>query len=178
MRTTTRPTCGPRAHHALGWLLAAALLLALAPALPAQARGGGGFAIRPGFVPDYSGIDVASPPVTLALGGRGVVYAGRLLRLGGEGYADWRAGVYTGGGTIELAIPLPGPGEIDLGGGVGGGSFGLYTEPAISLQLAGDVFAFEARLSYMWHPLRLPDDVLYLHRGMTYVTLSFLFGDW
>ncbi len=150
----------------------------LMTAAPAAAKGGGGFAIKPGFVPHYSIIDVPTgAPVTFALGGRGVKYIGPFFRLGGEGYYDFQARIGSGGFLAEAALPLPGPVEIDLGGVIGGGSYGLYVEPGLTLQIGKGPFAVDVRLSYQWHPMRTESDTVRFHRGLTYLTVAFMFGN-
>lgn len=161
-------------------LLAAILTLGTASVLsatPAAAKGGGGFAIKPGFVPHFSVIDVPTgAPVTFALGGRGVKYIGPFFRMGGEGFYDFQARIGSGGFLAEAALPLPGPVEIDLGGVIGGGSHGLYVEPGLTLQVGKGPFAVDLRLSYQWHPMRSSEDTVRFHRGLTYVTVAFMFG--
>jgi hypothetical protein len=160
-------------------LLTAATVLAatLMLSAPAAARGGGGFCIRPGYVPAYSGIDLPhAPAVTVGFGGRGVSYIGPFLRIGGEGFYDPRVGIGTGGFLLDGVIPLPGILEVHLGGVVGGGGYGLYVEPGLGLHLGKGVFAFEVRLSYQWHPVPLERDTTTFHRGLTYLTFGFMFG--
>ena len=160
-------------------LFVATLATVLFAATTASARGGGGFLVRPGFVPSYSAIDLPSgPAVSMAFGGRGLTYAGPFLRLGGEGAYDVRTGIGSGGLILEGAIPIPGPLELDLGGVVGGGSPGLYIEPGMTLHIGGGAFAFECRLSYQWFFVTGEGDGLDLQRGQTYVTFGFLFGEW
>ncbi len=170
-------TASPCAFPTLAIPLLAALL-ACGGVLPAQARGGGGVAVRPGYVPAGSAIDLpAGPPVTFGVGGRGVGYIGPFFRLGGEGFVDVRADIATGGLILEAALPLPGPVELDLGGTVGGGTYGPFLEPGLTLQIGGGPFAVDVRLSYQWHPVRMPDDGARFHRGLTYLTVGFMFGD-
>ena len=165
-------------------ILAAVLALGaacLATATPAAAKGGGGFGFKPGFVPHFSVIDVPTgPPVTVAIGGRGVRYIGSFFRLGGEGYYDFRADIGSGGFLAEAALPLPGPVEIDLGGVIGGGSYGLYVEPGLTLQIGKGPFVVDVRLSYQWHPIRTEisrdESSVRFHRGLTYLTVAFMFG--
>ncbi len=153
--------------------LSATLMLV---ASPAAAKGGGGISIRPGYVPQHSVIDVPSGrPVTLAFGGRGVGYVLPFLRMGGEGYWDPHARIGTGGFLIDGAIPL-GLIELQFGGVVGGGRYGLFLEPGFGLQIGKGPIAFEVRLSYQWHPVRQSEDQLDYHRGLTYLSFSLLLG--
>ena len=151
---------------------AACLLLAG----PAAAKGGGGFVVRPGFIPYWTYLDVPhGPPVSVAIGGRGVGYLAPMLRMGGEGFYDFRAEIGTGGFLADLVIPL-GAAEIDIGGVVGGGTYGLFLEPGVGLQIGKGPFAFEVRLSYQWHPIQMPNDNTRYHRGLTYLSFAFMFG--
>lgn len=160
------------AFTAITALCATCLLVAT----PASAKGGGGISIRPGYVPSHSVIDVPSGrAVTLSFGGRGVGYVLPFLRMGGEGYWDPHTRIGTGGFLIDGAIPL-GLLEIDFGGVIGGGRFGLFLEPGIGLQIGKGPIAFEVRLSYQWHPVRQTADTLNYHRGLTYLSFSLLFG--
>ncbi len=168
--------------HSMRRFLVSATFLSLTcacvlSASPAAAKGGGGFAIKPGFVPRFSVIDVPTgEPVTFALGGRGVKYIGPFFRMGGEGFYDFQARIGSGGFLAEAVLPLPGPVEIDLGGVIGGGSHGLYVEPGLTLQVGKGPFAVDFRLSYQWHPMRSSEDTVRFHRGLTYVTVAFMFG--
>ncbi len=145
-------------------------------AAPAAAKGGGGVSIRPGYVPSHSLIDVPSGrPVTLAFGGRGVGYVLPFLRMGGEGYWDPHTRIGTGGFLIDGTIPL-GVVELQFGGVVGGGRYGLFLEPGFGLQIGKGPIVFEIRLSYQWHPVRQSEDQLDYHRGLTYLSFSLLAG--
>lgn len=165
-------------QHSLSTILAFTALAASLSlvAIPASAKGGGGVSIRPGYVPHYSVIDVPSgKPVTLAFGGRGVGYVLPFLRMGGEGYWDPRTRIGTGGFLVDGTIPL-GLVELQFGGVVGGGRYGLLLEPGFGLQVGKGPIVFEVRLSYQWHPVRQAEDQLDYHRGLTYLSFSLLFG--
>jgi hypothetical protein len=165
-------------HHSFLAFLAITALSAtcLLVTTPAAAEGGGGISIRPGYVPSHSVIDLPSGrAVTLAFGGRGVGYVLPFLRMGGEGYWDSNTRIGTGGFLIDGAIPL-GLVELQFGGVVGGGRYGLFLEPGFGVQIGQGPVVFEVRLSYQWHPVRQTEDPLDYHRGLTYLSFSLLFG--
>lgn len=155
------------------------LLVVLCAAWPgdAAARWGVGPAIRPGVVPQYSAVETSwGVPMVLSAGVRAFGQRSPFFRMGGEIFFDFPTETISGGGIIEGVIPL-GLVELDLGGVIGYGTWGIYLEPGISVQIGAGVVALNARLSYQWQ-LYNPELCCNLpHRGMTYLTIAVLFGD-
>ena len=162
-----------RTPIAFGPLVATLVLLlaVLVPPSSAEARGGGGVIVRPSVITGGSLLQTAdSVPVAFAIGGRGVLYPKRFVRFGGEALYDPRTGLLQGGGLLEGVIPLPGPGEVQLGASAGACRMGWYLEPGVGIQIAARHVALEARLSYLFYPQ------LEKHTGQTNLTLGLLFG--